>query len=561
MKRSVVPFLMALGLIALVVAGFFGVRLIERYTPSKEAADIGSILGVSGDQVAVFLNNGLQEAQGIYVEDQTYLPVTWINEELNSRFYWDQKEKLLVYALPDSIVYADHTTLGSTGKPLIWVNDEGVYLSLGLIANYTDIRLSVYDQGDHRRVYIDNDWSEETKAEVGRAGNVRIKGGIKSPVLTTAEKGEAVTVLETLGKWDQVRTEDGFIGYVEHKRLLQPRVEKPVSSFKAPVYKNISMDEPIRLAWHQVVKREGNQSFDSVIENTRGVNVISPTWFSLKNNEGDYTSLADSGYVKKAHAKGMQVWALIDNFSKNVRTETLLSKTSVRQKLIKKLMADVDTYGLDGLNLDFEGIKAEAGVHYIQFIRELSVACRKKGVVLSVDNYVPHPGNEFYDRKEQGIVADYVIVMGYDEHYAGGEPGSVASIDYVENGIVNTLKEVPKEKVINAIPFYTRLWTEEADGKTASEAMGIVKAGKWITDNHVDLYWQEELGQYYGELRTDKGSKKIWMEEERSIGLKMDLINRYQLAGVGCWKLGLEPAGLWDEIRPGGPKALEHSGN
>lgn len=201
------------------------------------------------------------------------------------------------------------------------------------------------------------------------------------------------------------------------------------------------------------------------------------------------------------------------------------------------------------LNLDFEGIKKEAGVHYIQFIRELSVSCRKEGIVLSVDNYVPYAGNEFYNRKEQGIVADYVIVMGYDEHYAGGEPGSVASIGYVNDGISNTLKQVPKEKLINAIPLYTRVWTEEADGKTSSVALGIARAKEWAVENNVELFWQEELGQYYGELKTEEGTKKVWMEEERSIGLKMDLIRKYDLAGVACWKLGFEPAELWDEIR------------
>lgn len=549
MKRRVVPFLVALGLIVLVIAGFFGIRLVERYTPSKEQADIGRLLGVSGDNVAVYLNNELQETKGIYIEEQTYLPIEWVNENLNERFYWDNNEKLLVYALPESIVYADHSTKGSSGKPLIWVNDEGVYLSLGLIANYTDIRLEVFDLAEYKRVFVNNDWSEETKAVADSKGNVREKGGIKSPIITRVEKGSEVTVLETMEKWDKVRTVDGYIGYVEHKRLGGSRSETPVSSFVAPVYKNISLDEPVCLAWHQVTKPEGNASFDNLIANTKGLNVISPTWYELTDNEGGFNSYADAAYVQKAHDMGLQVWALINNFSNDVQTEVLLSKTSTRQKLIGKLMAEVEQYGLDGLNLDFEGIKKEAGVHYIQFIRELSVSCRKEGIVLSVDNYVPYAGNEFYNRKEQGIVADYVIVMGYDEHYAGGEPGSVASIGYVNDGISNTLKQVPKEKLINAIPLYTRVWTEEADGKTSSVALGIARAKEWAVENNVELFWQEELGQYYGELKTEEGTKKVWMEEERSIGLKMDLIRKYDLAGVACWKLGFEPAELWDEIR------------
>lgn len=396
---------------------------------------------------------------------------------------------------------------------------------------------------------MNNDWSEETKAVADSKGNVREKGGIKSPIITRVEKGSEVTVLETMEKWDKVRTVDGYIGYVEHKRLGGSRSETPVSSFVAPVYKNISLDEPVCLAWHQVTKPEGNASFDNLIANTKGLNVISPTWYELTDNEGGFNSYADAAYVQKAHDMGLQVWALINNFSNDVQTEVLLSKTSTRQKLIGKLMAEVEQYGLDGLNLDFEGIKKEAGVHYIQFIRELSVSCRKEGIVLSVDNYVPYAGNEFYNRKEQGIVADYVIVMGYDEHYAGGEPGSVASIGYVNDGISNTLKQVPKEKLINAIPLYTRVWTEEADGKTSSVALGIARAKEWAVENNVELFWQEELGQYYGELKTEEGTKKVWMEEERSIGLKMDLIRKYDLAGVACWKLGFEPAELWDEIR------------
>ena len=468
---------------------------------------------------------------------------------LNQRFYWDSNEKLLVYALPDSIVYADHSTMGSSGKPLIWVNENGVYLSMGLVANYTDIRITAFDSAEYKRVFITNNWDAQKKAVVSQKGNVRVKGGVKSPIVTWISPGSQLTVLESMEKWDKVRTQDGFVGYVERKRLGEVTSEVPVSTFVKPVYTSISMEEPVILAWHQMTNPEGNASFDSLIANTKGVNVISPTWFELTDNEGNFRSLAQEDYVKKAHDKGLKVWALINNFSPDVNTEILMSKTSTRRKLIDALMAEVERYSLDGINLDFEGIKEEAGVHYIQFIRELSIPCRKKGIVLSVDNYVPAPGNQFYNRKEQGIVADYVIVMGYDEHYAGGEAGSIASIRYVENGIKDTLAQVPKEKVINGIPLYTRVWIQGADGKTNSSSMGIARAKEWVSQNKVELYWQDDLGQYYGELQTEEGLKQLWLEEERSIGLKMDLIRQYGLAGVACWKLGFEPADLWDKIR------------
>ncbi|MDR1547169.1 MAG: SH3 domain-containing protein [Hungatella sp.] len=549
MKKKAVPVFAALGLILIVTAGFFGEQFLERYIPSKEQADIAELLGVKGDEVALYLNEDLQEAKGLYLQGQTYLPIEWVNDMLNERFYWDSNENLLVYALPDSIVYADHSTVGDSGKPLIWVDKKGVYLSVGLVASYTDIRVTAYDGIQYKRIFINNSWEARQKALVSEKGNVRVKGGLKSPIVTWVSPGSQVTVLESMKRWDKVRTEDGFVGYVERKRLGDVTSEIPVSTFVKPAYTNVSMDEPVCLAWHQMTNLDGNGSFDNLIANTKGVNVISPTWFELSDNKGNFRSLAQEDYVKKAHDKGLKVWALVNNFSPDVNTEILMSKTSTRRKLIEALMSEVDRYGLDGINLDFEGIKEEAGVHYIQFIRELSIPCRKKGIVLSVDNYVPAPGNQFYNRKEQGIVADYVIIMGYDEHYAGGDAGSVASINYVENGIKDTLAQVPKEKVINGIPLYTRVWTEGPDGKTVSSAMGIARAKEWVSENQVELYWQEELGQYYGELQTEEGLKKLWLEEERSIGLKMNLIKQYGLAGVACWKLGFEPSDLWDEIR------------
>ena len=549
MNRKAVPVLVALGLMFILIFGFFGTRILERYIPTDEKADITQLLGVTDDKVALFLNEELQEEKGIYVEGQTYLPIDWVNRTLNERFYWDTYEKLLVYALPDSIVYADHTTMGSTGKPLIWVDQNDVYLSAGLVSNYTDIRVTAYDSAQNKRMYVNDTWDPLNTAVVMKDSNIRVKGGVKSPIMTWAAKGSRVTVVESMSRWDKVRTEDGFVGYVEHRRLADRSSETLKSTFEKPVYKNITMDEPVTLAWHQLTSAEGNASFDNLIANTKGVNVISPTWYELTDNEGNFRSLADAGYVKKAHGKGLKVWALINNFSKDVNTEILLSKTTTRRKLIESLMAEAEKYGFDGINLDFEGIKEEAGVHYIEFIRELSISCREKGLVLSVDNYVPMAGNKFYNRKEQGIVADYVIIMGYDEHYPGGDSGSVASIGYVENGVKDTLLEVPKEKVILAIPFYTRVWTEDESGKTTASSIGIANAKKWISENKVELNWLDESGQYYGEIKTSDGLKKIWLEEERSIGLKMNVIKQHNLAGVACWKLGFEPAELWDEIK------------
>ena len=564
--RKVVPVLVAVGLIILIAVGFVGFQVLDRYMPTKERADLAEVYDVSGDETAILYNYERQEQTGIYENGQTYLPVSWVNDHINERFYWDSTENLLVYALPDQIVYADAETKGSNGAPLLVVKDDEVYLTLGLIANYTDVQIQTFDSGDGRRVLI-NDWGTRNIARVKKAGSLRVKGGVKSKILTDLAEDDTVTVLDTMEKWSKVASSDGNIGYVENKRLAAAESQKFSGNFTAPVYKNTSMSGKIVLGWHQVTSQDGNNTFDSIVAKTKGMNVISPTWFSLTDNNGNYRSLASKDYVAKAHAKGLQVWALIDNFSADVQTETLLASTATRRRLIDSLIADVGKYDLDGLNLDFESLKKEAGVHYIEFIRELSVKCRQNGLVLSVDNYVPKSFNTQYDRKEQGIVADYVVIMGYDEYYAGSpEAGPVSSYNYVKEGITETLKEVPAEKVISGIPFFTRLWketpkteeelksdkgtdAEQYSATVESDAYGMDNAQAIVKQAGVDTTWDKKAGQNYATWEADGSKYEIWLEDSKSIEAKLKLMKKYKLAGTAEWSLGQESSDIWNLIQ------------
>lgn len=549
-KNSILKAFCAVFFLAVITGGVF---LYWKFGPSRERADLTSVYKADKNETVLYLNYEKQEAVGIYENGQTYLPMDWVSENVNSRFYWDEGEEMLVYALPEEILYADGSSVGSGGQPLILEKEDGVYVSMGLVLNYTKVRIQAFDRTDAKRVFIEDTFENVPMADVRGTVQVRTKKDVKSPILTECRRGDSVTVLETDEKWVKVATPDGHVGYVKNRKLKNLRSETMESDFKEPVYQNISLDEKILLAFHQVTIPEANGKLEELLEPSEGVNVIVPTWFTLSSNDGDYESLASRGYVDKAHEKGLQVWAMLDNFSKecskNVQSEILLSKTATRQKLIADMMEEAENYGFDGFNLDFESLKPEAMPHYVQFIREMSIACRERGLVLSVDNYVPSEYTADYNRKEQGIVADYVIIMGYDEHYAGGEKGSTASIEFVEKGITDTLLEVPKEKIINAVPFYTRLWTEE-DGKTTSSALGIYKAKEWIDENDVELSWQKDLGQYYGEHKeSETATEYLWMEEEKSLGLKMDLIRKYDLAGTAGWKLGLESPEIWDVIQ------------
>ena len=551
MKRFLTTVLTVILTIVLAAGAAAGFILYRKYKPSKEQVDQSEWYQASGNESAVFLNSEREEGvKGRYIDGQVYLPVDWVDEAVNERFYWDEENSQLIYTLPDQIVYANEETMGSSGKPLLVQQDGTVWLLSSLVSAYTNVRIETFDTDGVHRIFVDTTWEPQQLAKVKKNTALRIRGGVKSALITEVPSGAEVTVLEQMENWSRVRTEDGQVGYLPNRRLKETEAKTLVSTFQEPEYTSISMDEPVVLVWHQVTNLSANQAMQTLISATKGVNVIAPTWFMLTDNSGNYESLADKNYVDQAHAMGMQVWAVLDNFNKgdNVQSEVLFASTAARKKLIASLMKDAQTYGFDGINLDVEGIKASAGPHYVQFIRELSVDCRKAGLVLSIDSYVPASYSAFYNWAEQGRVADYVVMMGYDEHFAGGEAGSVASIGYERQGIMDLLKQVPKEKLISAIPFYTRIWKEDASG-TSSQSVGISSAKEWVETNQVELYWQEDLGQYYGELEKDGVNYEIWMEEERSLELKMQLIRDNGLAGVACWRLGLEPADVWDVVK------------
>ena len=349
-----------------------------------------------------------------------------------------------------------------------------------------------------------------------------------------------------------MKTQDAFIGYVENKRLSEKYVEEPVpvTDYVEPEYASQTRDHKINLAWHAVYSVEGNDTLTGLLSTTQSVNVICPTWFILTDNAGNFSSLASESYVSKAHEMGLEVWGLISNLSDSVTVDMyeLLSRTSTRTYLIENLVSTALAYGLDGINIDFEHISDKTGEAFIEFIRELSIPCRANGIVLSIDNYVPMGFNSHYHREEQGIVADYVIIMGYDEHYSDSEEaGSVASINFVENGIAKTVEEVPPEKVINGIPFYTRIW--ETNGTTVtSQVVNMEMAAEYLNNHGIEKQWDEETCQNYGEYQSGNSYFQVWLEDADSIRVKLSVMDQYQIGGVAEWRLGLEEPMVWEVI-------------
>ena len=559
MKKKIIPIVIAIVLIIIIGGVTFGSRILEKYSYSKERADLNAYYGITGSQeAAIVLQDEIVEEKARISDGICYLDMATIHKYLNDRFYVDGGEGLLLYTLPEDIV---RNSIGSSVKETaqgseelgytaaIWEGDT-LYVALDYIKQYTNFSYQLFT--DPYRIQLTTEWPSYEVASISKNTQVRVKGGVKSEILTDVQKGDQVSVLEQMETWSKVKTADSVIGYVENKRLTGIRSEQPipVTDYREPEYTSLTRDHKINLGWHVVASAGGNDTFNSVTANAENLNVISPTWFKLCDNEGGYTSFASADYVQKAHDRGLEVWALIENieYKDSISMYEILSSTTIRQKLIDSLMNDLITYGIDGINVDFEQLSMDCGEHFVEFIRELSAACRKNGKVLSVDNYVPRDFNDYYDRKEQGIVADYVIVMGYDEHYAGSkEAGSVASIDYVEDGIAQTVKEVPAEKVINAIPFYTRIWETTGDG-ISSQAVDMVTAEQFISNHGITAEWDETTCQNYGEYTSGDSRYQVWLEDADSIKVKLNVMENYGIGGVAEWRLGFEKPEIWNVI-------------
>lgn len=575
-KRGISPVVLILLLIVLIAAVAGCAVVWKKYGPTKEKYDLNKYFGIeSQEQIGMTINNEVTGAQAMIADGEVYVSYETVRDYLNQRFYWDPNENILLYTLPREMLRVDvgsseYTISKKTHSEdyvILKTNGSTAYIALDFVQKYTNLEYQIYKDPAPQRVMIVSEFGAVQTSVVKRDTQVRLRGGVKSPVLTEVKKGDKVTVIEEIGDWKKVRTVDGIIGYVRTSALRKQKTETISREFKEEEFTSIHKDKTINLAWHQVTSRVANSSVLETIAKTKGLTVISPTWFSVADNSGKLNSIASSDYVNYAHQAGIEVWALVDNFGSNIDQMELLSHTTSRENLTNNLIAQALQTGIDGINVDFEQIPAEVGEHYIQFIRELSVKCRINDLVLSVDNYVPKGYNTHYHRKEQGIVADYVVIMGYDEHYSGSyEAGSVSSYNYVKEGIEETLKDVPAEKVINALPFYTRLWKEvpkteeelaEQEGseagnyptKVTSEALGMNEAATRVANAGAEAKWDDTVKQDYAEWTGDDGATyKIWLENPASLEAKLQLMKENQLAGTAAWKLGFETQDIWELI-------------
>lgn len=549
---------------------------------NKEYANLDDhykITDVADNKGAVVIIDGYVMGNGMIMDGGYYVPYEDVREYMDDHYYWDKTEKILTYASSKHIYdatdgAAEYTVDGEKKiyeKIIVKNIDDKAYINKDfIIMMNTSIDIKTYEEPNRIIVTTEN---ELNIADVNEETKLRTAEGLEYPIVADVKSGATVEVISEFNGWMTVKTEDGLVGCIEGNKLTETykkNIELGTSWIDTEPYSYISKDYKLCIGWHQMEYAGGNDSLGKMISGANSLNVVSPTWFKVIDEFGEISSLASKSYVNKAHNNGLEVWGLISDFNSdgegNYYINSVVTVTSKRRNLIANIIKEATLCGMDGINVDFEMIRRVASEGYVQFVRELAIECEKKNLVLSVDMYVPTESNAYYDRQSIGEVADYLIIMGYDEHWAGcGEAGSVASLPFVKQGILDTLEEVPASRVINAIPFYTRVWYEHTldnapEGSTivedkingdyalSSTAVGMGKAKKLLEDNKASLRWIEEIGQYYGEYYIDNSLARVWLEDKTSLKAKLDFMKGNQLAGVACWKLGLESVEAWEAI-------------
>lgn len=570
MKRAL-PVIIALVLIVVVAGVAFGGKLIDRYSYGKELADLDEYYGVteasvggSDGSLAIILQDGMVGEQAFMKDGTVYFDLETVHTYFNDIFYADPVEqKLLLTTANDTAMalfgeqgYQDGQGGHQTEYVVCYAQGDKIYIAADYVKRFANFSYEYFDR--HLQVYTE--WGVAKTYTIAKKTQLRIRGGIKSPILRELTEGETVEVLEELDDWSKVKTSDSVIGYVENKRLanLDTRVETPVADYVPEEYTSLSMEGKVSLGWHAIGGVGGNDTLAAMVKEGQGLNVIAPTWFSLKDSEGElFRSYASAQYVEKAHGYGLKVWGVWDDFNYALDTQTevdsyqILSSTTRRQEMAQDMVNTALEYGLDGINIDFEAMSDETRPHFNQFLRELSVLCRQSGLILSVDDPVPLNSNNYYRLDIQGQVLDYVIMMGYDEHWGGcGEAGSVASIGYVTGGLDRILEHVPAGKVVNALPFYTRLWKTEGDVVTDS-AIPLNSLEDNLKNNGQKLdsiEWDEGTGQNYIEWQSEEAFYQMWIEDVDSLSAKLNAMGIRNIGGVAVWRLGFGTKEAWDLV-------------
>ncbi len=511
-------------------------------------ADPEALLAISEGEIGVFLDGEYLEERGIIRNGKKYLSLDFA-KEFRKNLYYDKNEELLLNTTHQG-------TQSWTKEDGLFEEDDRMYADLEILKGAPGLLIEEFEAP--ARLFLYTSVPEETVLK--KKTRFRTEAQDHAEVISTLEEGTALKLYQREKEWSRVEW-NGYVGFVKTEALSagEGTENEPLqlsagaegeaeAAGEEEGFSYLTYDGRIILGFHQVTNTDANSKISEVLEASPGINVIAPTWFSLSGMS--FTSLADPSYVAAAHEAGVRVWAVADNFndpsfSPVNDSGTILGWTTRRTALAASLVRAAAEAGVDGLNIDFEQIPSELGEDFAQFIRELSLETHRAGLVLSVDNYVPRAYSEHYRRDVQGEFADYVLIMGYDENTS--EIGPNASLDFVEEGITATIRDVPAEHVINALPFYTRIWQQQG-GEVNNTAAGMNEARSFVESQGGSFTWSDQNGCNYAEFENGGARYFVWLEDDASLETKLKVMEANEIAGAGFWKLGMEDAGAWDVI-------------
>ena len=563
----------AVVIIVLIIAIFVSLIYVAKpiyddYKASRQQVDLSSFFGLTDPNDApVILGDTRAAINAKIFRGVVYWNSSNISKLIDERFYFNNGDGYVLFTTANEVVrvnlgdtfYTTHAEVLPVGESrqidlgheILREEDGRLFLSFEFVSQYANFSYKVFANPNRIQLYVDE--YDYRSATILKRGVLHKNAERKSGMLKPLTIGETVYIEKPLGEWTKVRTQDALIGFVE-TQLLSEVSEGSIGipiNYEAPPYTDVVRGHPIVLGWNQLTVSDANNYLADYLEGAYPMNVISPTWYSITDGQGGVKSISSRAYVDQAHARGLEVWPLVDDFTDGLDRQTLLSSFESRSNLIAFLIFECETLGLDGINIDFEVVPADSGDHFTQFLREFSIAMRARGLVFSIDNYPPRAHTYHYNRRVQGEVADYVIIMGYDEHWGSSSgAGSVASLPFVRDAIEQTLTQgVPAYKTINAVPFYTRVWsTSHADGSVSATAIGQKSQAEWIAKRGLVPIWSEELGQHYTQIDENNKTYQIWLEDADSMRLRLEVMKNHGLAGVACWRLGLENEAQWSEI-------------
>lgn len=490
----------------------------------------------------VVYDGDVLDYQGIIKDKEIYIPYELIKDKIDPYIYNDTKINNLI------ITNDDHVIRIENGTGIVWDNgerkqsttrafkqDETWYVPLSLLKDYYPVSITYSKDSQLFSLHLLTEERKTSTIKEDKKQNIRSEATVKGSINAVVSPKEKVFVLQARDGWTLIQKENGKYGYIKSDSLSSSKT-LPKTTVKKAEKKTPAINGKINLVWELI----SQGTIDTAtIPPMEGVNVVSPTWYSLADGDGNIKSIADPAYVAWAHSRGYQVWGLFSNDFDPSITKQMLHNYNARQRTISQLTTYATQHQLNGINLDFENVHTEEKDSLVQFIRELTPVFHAKGLFVSID-VTPISSSEmwsnFLNREAIGKTVDYMALMAYDEHWESSpKSGSVASLPWTEQSVTNLVGQVPHSKVILGMPTYTRMWKEE-NGKVSSDVFAMMDTRNWLISHNLRPTEDSKTGQNYVEIKEGNATYKIWIEDHKSLTKRVDLVHEYDLAGVGIWE-------------------------